>query len=734
MLERSLNDLAVKQQANTSPVDIRVPTADEFALDSEITAHYIRSSRLDLGFMSPPALSIQAGGILSLSGQALIPVYPGITSIETQLQIPALSSAAATILRKDNLYLVGFAAEVGAEQDDQLGTFSFQYRSPSASIETLQKENTRRYRAFWVLVYGENELTLENFVGLLTLEQTGDRRLTFANTTTAGFVRGGYRIYALDSNLKSGSTYIILSDLVDILRVCQIRRIQNFPTRGYTWGGGGEETLENDFNLLDASKIVSVSGIGNLAREAIFRIFSGKVGKGFGYTRSVQNLAAGPVAGNPGRSGESAGSPNGSVCLANDQRVSFSNEERRQSYSVQILSTVNNGSGSAIVTAILNSNSPAGSRFSERRGDHKIYTASGSEESALGNFTITSNSLTWTAGPNSTITPGAQIYFVPSVIYPAGSGFSIAFSSVERAWVGIQGQSLSEISSQNIRVGYSSDIDNYQDPAEGGSYFVVVGPERAALHYILRKISITTDSVGVALIPGTARGCFAFVQGRSGRIDAPIVKDLAPNTTYNALIYHPPRSTESWQLQLKYSEYQGLGNGHVDFLEGAEVAAEPFLYVHSQGGGCSVYGGESTFRFSPISMHLPAMSLGVQSYSLNMPMQSYGDPYGGPDSFIPSPVNPAPGLALPKVGQRITYETRVGSNSRSMSVAVQFDGLIGGFKSPRMNKDEPFQSVLGIPLRKGNTYRLLLATHNGIGAKSISLDTSLLTAIDLFTI
>ena len=194
MPSRSPNDLAVKQQANTSPVDIRVPTADEFALDSVITTHFIRSTRLDSGWISPPVLSIQSSRVLTISGQALLPVYPGITEIETQLQIPALSSASATILRQDRLYLVGFAAEVGAEQDATLGTFSFQYRSPSSSIETLQKENTRRYRAFWALVYGENVLTIDGFMQLLTLEQTGDYRLTFNNTTGDGFDRAGYRI------------------------------------------------------------------------------------------------------------------------------------------------------------------------------------------------------------------------------------------------------------------------------------------------------------------------------------------------------------------------------------------------------------------------------------------------------------------------------------------------------------------------------------------------------------
>lgn len=712
--------------------DLRAPTWGEFDLDSRIQIHNRRNARVkEMGWLSPPSVEVVDGvaKTIKVDGSALLPVHPSTCEISTQISLPALGPSAITF-REDHLYLVGIAAEVGAEQDPILGTYSFQYQDGTGSIETLQKENTRRYRAFWMLIYGENELTEEAFLNLLQIHpETGGYRFTFENTDPAGFPISTYQVYAMDPNIAEGGTYTILQEALDILPVSDVRRIQNYQTLGYTWGIGGEEPLDKGLNLVPAAPLAP--GNSRSPSETFFEICAGRPGTAF--SRTVQNLTAGPIAGNPGRAGVSAGSPNGSVCLGNGQRVSFTNQMRGQSFGVQPLNTVNDGSGNAIVTAILNSNSPLGSRFSERKGDHRIYTASGQEESSLGSFSITENSLSWTAGPNSSVSPGSQIYFVPSIVYPSGSGFSIPFQEVEKAWLGVSGQNIVAISQENIRVGHENDIMAYEAPANGENYFVVVGPERAAIHYILKKVSVTTDPNGTALIPPTARGCFAFMEGYEGRIDAPALTGLIPNTTYNALIYHPPGSTESWQFQIKYAEYQGLGADHVEELDGAVVAGDPFLFVHTQGGGTSVYQGEGSFRYSPIAMHLPSLEEGIRGYQLDAPIQFEGQEYQGPDTFAEAPLRPASALALPKVGQRLSYEARAGRSPNSLNVEILLDGVTGGFRSPSLVKG-PFQSVLVVPIRTGSGLRLFIATFNGSGAQDVALDSARNTAIDLFRI
>jgi hypothetical protein len=361
------------------------------------------------------------------------------------------------------------------------------------------------------------------------------------------------------------------------------------------------------------------------------------------------------------------------------------------------------------------------------------------EQAALGRFINSGNSLTWLGTQNTTIQAGQRAYVVPSIKYPAGSGFSVPFAEVEAVWVnGVP------LDSGNIRYGEEDgargDLTAYQAPAVGQNYFAVFGRERAALHYIYEKTVVTADASGAITIPTNAGGCFAFVEGfpaGGGAINKPVVTGLTPNTTYNTLTYYTPALTQPVQVQFRYTPYQGIGVSDPEWLNDATVASSPLCYITCHGGGNSVFRGDARIRYSPIAMHLPQInSASTPPYTLDTPMQLFGEPYNGPMTFrqiVPLPGN---GLSLPSPGMRLSFQPgTIGLGSGlSLNGKLLGDGSLIGCRSPLLEGRKPFLIVVGFMAHKNGEDRLVIMSRATTGSQDIPCDASQQTGFDVFRV
>lgn len=714
-----------------------------------IAANQIRSTRIERGFVTPPQITIAPPrSIVIEGGEALLPNDPNYkVAIAGTITLPSLQLSTNVVSRWDNLYLVSLMAEVGAVLDGDL-VENFQYRERGdagliPTIKTRSAENTRRLRSFWGLVFSEIPLNAE------TLNQTfPNNTLTIQSTAASGF-QGilNQRFYALDPNWVAGGTYKIFPEQTDVFPFLEIRRVQRYPEQGYTWGFSGEANLEVPFHVRYTSSPVKIP-IEQRVGEAIHRLFSGLPLPGNSLSRTVQNLTGGSIP-HDGLAGLPAGSPNSSIALANDQRVSFTNEARVGKYFVQRVIAADNGNALPLVTATLNSSAPVGSFFSTQASDHAIYTLSGANVSSLGTWVNLGNSasLTWKGSANSGVTPGDTLLIVPGVRYPAGSGFNVGFLDCEAVW-----RNTVKLDDRNVLRGDRGEsLTTYTAPFNEEAYWVLLGRERAALHYILKKVTLTSSAEGILTVPSTERGLFAFVQGvtpatypvnfskeaiASGqqKINRPILTGLPVSTTFDCLIYYPPRTTEYWQLQLAWTDYQGTRE--ISLLDGARVISRPRLFVHSQGGGTSVFQGEGAYQFSPISFYLPKLLENtINSYDLNNPIHFEGASYVGPDTFAEVELRPANAFALPQQGQVLSYTPGEVVSPQSLVVAISHEGRRLGFRTPRLQQSNyQLQAVLTFAIEIEGTVRLLVATKNVVAGDTVVLDADLGTAIDLFRI
>lgn len=729
------NDVGIKYIEPQSQTDARVPIPGEFALGSKISYNLFRKSQTLKGWTRVPKFSIDQTNqhLLKITdGLISLPNYPGLIGINYNVTIKPLDTNSSVVKRRDFLSVISFVAEVGAEQDPVLGKVSFKYRDQGTqAIRTIEKENARRYRVFWGLILSVEALTINSFTNSLGLGATGLPKLNVTNKLESGFALSpGIQFYASDPNLTIAS-YLLESDSIEIANICFIDRIQNFPERGYIWGHNGEEAIDPDYAIAFSGVSLEIENLETIVQTRLYQIFSGIPGSGSTYARAVENLTSGAVANNPGRMGEAAESPNKSVAMANDQRVSFTNQGGLSTRSVQIVTATNNGEGKAVVAASLNTNAPVGSYFSSDREAHKIYGIDGTEQSALGSFQNLggSGALIWTAGVNATIKPGQKCYFVPAVFYPPGSGISLPFSKIEKIW-----RNSIELNKANIRMAYGADVDAYETPTNNEKFLVVYGPERSAIvHYIYEKISVTTDSTGKLFIPDNERGNFAFIEGVSGRIDAPVKTGLIANKEYNALVYYPPRTLESWQLQIKYCKYQGTKEA--DFLNNSVIISKPLFFATTQGSGNSVFQGEASLRFSPISMHLPRNDdETVPAYTLDGAIHLTREAYPGPITFRELPIQTGTGLVLPSPGLILSATNASRPQNNCLQLKLFVDGKRLGFRTPELadSRNKNYQAILAFVVRKGNERRLVMATYNGAGGITIAIDSDEKVAIDTF--
>lgn len=721
-LDRQNNDQAVRQMAPLSPTDLRVPTAEEFDLDSRIAISLFRAGRSHHTWLDRPVFTSTAPSSITITGKLLQIGSPVPIDLNTTITVPPLANTVARVDRRDSLYLVGFTAEIGELQDPLLGQFSYGF---PGGVRSIAKENTRRYRYYWVLFYRMDSLELSSSDVILAIGNT--KQLPIANQLPAGFSRAGYQIFALDSRLSAGKSYKILTDTIDISPILAIDRRQKLTLDGYSYGLDGEVfAFDAISHLDDLAADEYARSIDTIGQQRLQDIATGVCGKLSVYQRSILNLSVG-ASGNPAALGIGALSLNGSNATANDQRISFTNQaivETRQAYPV----TVALSAGNVLIATGLNTNAPPGSIFSGDKTLHKIYKADGTEQSQYGIWSNLAGTggLQWLGTSNSTLVEGETAYVVPAVDYPAGSGFGLPFSQVEKIW-----HNAVEIGSANVRIGWEQDLSDYETPAGGEDYILVFGSERAALHYIYRKITLTIGVSGVAVLPTGMTGCLAFIEGVAGRIDSPVRTGLAPGTR-NALIYHAPRSTDSWQIQFRAAQYQGLGSAATVNLASATIAGTPIAYAHAQGAGGSVFQGEFATRYAPIALHLPSTETGIPCYTLDTPIQLAGEEYRGPASWREIELMPGTAGVLPAMGQSIKLVPLSGTYPRSIAATATGDDEILGCYAPVLASGKAYQLVVMMPIVANDLYYMLIATKNTLGGESISFDPGTGVAIDIF--
>lgn len=730
------NDVSVKFISPSSPTDPRTVLAEEFSLNSELAINLFKANRSS-GWQIEPKITVTNSNTrkIKITGTSILKTYPEPVTLNHEIIVPSLSDTTSLINREDNISLIGLIAEVGEEQDSLLGTVSFKYQDTlTNTITEIAKENARRYRSFWLLVLHTGNVTADIIWNLLTSSLNG-KKINITNTNETGFPLSNIRLYAVDNNWEIAN-YTVLPNSIEILPVGFIARLQNYKEDGYIYGYNGEEPLSSLF-IGNLSKI-NTENTDRIIYSRILEIAKGIPGKGSITRRSIKNLIPGEYGGNIGKPGAASDSPNGSICISNDQRVTFTNQAFKQKYYVLVLTASTGTNNRATGGVTINTNSPTGTRFSPQKEDHKIYSISGQEQSGTGTFYNIggTNYLSWSAGDNSIINPGDKILFVPAIEFPSGSGLSLAFSKIERAWI-----NGSEIHPNNIRDGYS-DLNAYEDPANNGDFIIVYGSERGAIHYIYKRISVTANNQGIAIVPTNSnphQGCFAFVQGITGRIDSPVVSGITPGQERKALVYYPPKYNETWQFQMLSCEYQGVINQHQDFLNGATIITYPKCYIHTSGGGLSVHRGDIELSKSLIATQMPRVpNPPIKPYTFDGAIHFPSEQYPGPISWREDiPIWASPGFAFPAPGQKLTIVDREEPNlPYALNGKLYSNNTQIAVKIPAIASRTAFQAIICFLASKEDNVKLVVATQNiqPINAHDMVFDIDQHTAIDIFNI
>ena len=722
-------DRGVKHIAPQDPTDLRILTAEELSLQEEIAAVSLQQQG-KLAFIDQPSITV-VGRDINIVGSLYSEVYSNkLLSLDTTF------TAADTVVsgekKTEYFYLTTLLAIVNSDTDSDLGTFSRQF---SGETITEERENTQRIRCFWLLLASYTPIDLNTFKTLISVTPDYDHHgetgsITIETTNPSdGFLVGDIRFYPLDPNWTDG-TYSIILDSVELAKLCSINHYLNFVETGYLYPDTASTMPPESLSLLflQAKKETIVD-------RFIYGLMKGEPLPTRNKSRAVLNTILGST--NPNSTphpGMTNPSPNGSNIIGNDQRIFFASEARLQRNSVQFLTAEIGENGKPMITATLNTNNPTGTIFSNDATDHRIWSLGGILQNDFGTFSDlgSDRSLTWTGNDNTTVQLNDTLVVAPGVIFPGGSGMNLAMEEL----VGVYKDGI-PISSENIRFGRTQDIDSYTEPANGENYLVVWNSERAAIQYIYKKLQLQPDANGVAIIPQTEFGGIAFIDGVPGRFDSPVVEGLNPLSTYDALIYYPPRSNgEIWQFEIIFTPYQGMGTEGLDLLNGGEIISEAKYFVHSQGGGLSVHQGDASLNKSAISMHLPSQSGQHPHYLLDSPVRLRAESYPGPQTFRELFLPPGEQLAKPQLGMVLQYDDYGGHQPRSLSIALKDNlGNLLGAKSPYFyNAIDYYQIVCAFLVKKGDLQGMCVITHNQVGNQNLPFDVNSGAAIDVFPV
>lgn len=705
----------------TNPdADARAPTAQELAGTSHLSQQNLKKQieiERPTGLRTRPNFTATTGSKGVILPAGLTPFVPGQPSFvpfasPVTVTLPALADTSSSVSRYDRLYLLCFGAEVTGAIDSDIN-LAFEWANPSGVIQTLTKENTRRLRSFWAIVWSQGATTADAVYNALPTVSS-KKTLTVAKNSTGTALGSTLRIYPLDPNLTDTKAYVVRQDLCQLIDLCRVWRVQNFTQAGYVWGRNGEKDFEPDFHIQPTYRYVGDGWDDWQARsrETLRRILLGRpLIESPTYDRAVSNLLNGQVGANLDAPGVATASPNGSTALANGQRVSFTNQAIVQKTYCLPVQTVN-ASGFARADVPFQTNSPTGAQFSQNAADHKVWTATGVDVSADGTLTGLggTGSLSWTANSNAVVAVGDVVYFQPGIVYPAGSGFAVS-GDIEKVYL-----DAATLAAGNVREASVNDLTAYAAPVSSENFFAVVGKERGALHYILKRITVASSSGGVVAIPSTERGVIAFISGAgapSGRIDKPVITGLSASTNYNLLIYYPPQSTENWQFQVKCSRY--AGSGEKTFVNGSSIATHPVAIAHTQGGGNGTFLAEGEFQYEVLSNRLPAntLSAAVKAYLANYRIAFVNEPEVGANSVREIMLSSAPGLAVPRVGMQLATVDAANAQTKGIAARLQNSAaqVLGVLKLP-IQCSQVYQLLIAFLIAKGSDRRLVIVTLN----------------------
>ena len=703
--------------------DERVPTAQELRASSRLHQQNLKKS---IAVGRPPGVrnrpifaAASNKGIVLPAG--LLPHAPGHPSLgaiasNTTILLPPLSDTVTQISRYDYVYLLCFGGLVTADIDPDIN-LAFEWANNSGAIQTLTQENTRRIRSFWAVIVSQGEVSATTVHNALPA-RNGQKYITGNLATAGAALSGTLQIYALDPNLIDTKEYFVLPDSIDLIDLCRVWRVQNFTQTGYTWNRTGEGDFEVDYHLQPTYRYVGEGwdDWGARSRDTLNRLMRGlPLRRSPTYDRVVTNLINGQIATNLSYPGIPTASPNGSTAIANGQRISFTNQAFVQKTYGLPVPTIDSG-GAAQASVPFQVSSPAGSVFSQNAADHRVFAADGRDVTSDGTLTGLggNGALTWTSNSATSVAPGDVVYIQPGIAYPAGSGFAYT-GEIERVFYDVGGGSQLQINPANVREAAVGDLDAYAAPASSDQFFVVVGKERAALHYILKKMALTTNSDGVLTAPAGA-GCIAFINGVAGRIDAPVYAGLTPLTNYDVLCYYPPAPTDKWQFVLKSSRYKGTNE--VALLEGSTVAIDPIVRAHAQGGGNSTFLSDGEYQYELIANHLPTNSLpgAKKPHSADYRIQFVGEDDGvGATSYREWGLNlqPAAGLVLPRTGMQLSTVAAI-AQARGMGVRLQnLQATVLGCTKQPIRCAQVYQLVCAFLVEKAGSRRLIVVTTNG---------------------
>lgn len=723
-------DRAVHFVPAADPSDPRVLTAEELALAQEISALSLKSPD-SLLFKAPPEISIFQD-ILLIRGELHSEVYANQSlAIDTGVRIADKVWGSQTKVR-EYFYLMSAIAVVGAEQDADLGNFSRQYNGQVVS----GYENTQRLRCFWFILSSYSPLTVDLIKNAIAIVPTPDNahspmgEIEVVDETITykyGFVVGGIRFYPTDENLVS-SKYKFLLDSLELTPIARLNQYKNHLEKGYFWDEQPHVPFEEMSILARTTRPPAI-------KDILHGLLVGKPLPGKNVSRSVLNAILGATdSSSTPHPGMTSVSPNNSKVVANDQRIFFCNQARTERNLVQHLTADSDRDGFPVVTATLNTENPVGTRFSANQDDHRLYSADGVLQNQFGSFSDLggTQSLSWYGNQNTTIASGDRVIFAPGIEFPAGSGFSLPFWRVAKVYYnGVQ------LHPSNVLDGFGRDLSQYYAPANEEDFIVIWGAERAALHYIYKKITITTNNNGVAIVPDTEKGCLAFIEGVTGRIDAPVYSGLDGNRQYNCLVYYPPRSSgEVWQFEVEYTPYQGAGEDGLSLLNGATIASDPVNYVHVLGGGLSVHRGDSLLSRSIAAFHLPKHDAQYPCYKLDNPIRLRNESYTNPNTFREINLLHGRELAMPRVGQKITATVLGEHFPQSLNIALSVgDSVPMGYSSPAMyNQAAFFQFVCAFLVSNQGRTGLVVITHNQKGGENLPIAVNKGAAIDVFLV
>lgn len=744
------NDVNILHVPPQYPGDIRVFKAIDFYSQSILNQRNLRN----LPYINDQLISLPQVGFRESSGNP--DMFLDITNLKVSfINFPSkeLSINASLKLfdkfqveqsstRFQYLQVFSFLSEVGEIQDSALGSTSLEYFIPNyenltpdfQEIETQTKENSRRLRSFWGIVLSED---IEFNSSLLDpLINDGDTLPSITIPSNQNYIDfttnsgNRVRLYILDNNLKEGSQYFIFNDFFSTIPFLKLERKYGFVNKGYYWGGSSYENLLS--TKYNCNWIKTHSNEEVFCEEELSFLLSSDFNENeypeISLNKEVHNLFEGT-----NNSGDHPGihipSPNGYSLLTTPDRAQFKNEESDQIYTFRKRQVIKDNNDNLYVNYPLNlgdissQNGENIAKFNSKLDSHIIYDNQGNIISDEGYFSIQPDNLTWFPEIDVSLEEGDFVYIQPSIIFKSGSGFNSSNLTLDKCWNSFNDPN-EEISSSNIREANSEDIDVYQSPANNENFIVIFGKERNAIHYIYRKVNITSDDNGYIRADEVSNnnGVIAFISGFQGRINKPVVAGQGGFTTYSCLVYHIPKSSEKWQFEFTTTDFNYV---NINNLEGARIMSDLCQIAHTQGGGASVYQSGGEMRFSNFDIRLkPLSNPEYPSYSLNTPI-IFGEEKGYEGvgwRFVTFP--PGVGVSYPKKGRRIQVKEGAlwqGNNKL-------------GYLMPSLYTEEPYQSLFSFICQTENNQKLLVIVKSNSDWGTVTFENTNNTSLTIINL